>query len=366
VGQTSPAGSAAQSTQLATPVGRRYTYNYVRNSVKIAINAYDGSVRVYLADEADPIAAAYGRIYPELYTPLAQMPDALREHVRFPEDLFRVQTEILRSYHVTDPQVFYNGEDVWSLAFEGTADQRVVVEPYYLILRLPGETRSEFVLVNPFTPRGRDNMSGWLAARSDAPNYGELVLYKFPRDRLVYGPAQVRQRINQDPGISQQITLWDQEGSEVLFGNLLVVPIGRSTLYVQPLYLQASLTPAEASGQVQARARLPELRRVIVATGNRLAMEPTLDDALVRLFGAEAAGPGTGTGQTGTAGAPGATGGAGTTPPTAPPGVSEAARAARETYQRAVEALRAGDFARFGEELRRLDEQLATLEQPPP
>ena len=351
VGQTGPAGSTGQSTQTA-PIGRRYTYNYIRNSVKIAINAYDGSVRVYLADEEDPLAAAYGRIYPDLFTPLAQMPAALREHVRFPEDLFRVQTEILRSYHVTDPQVFYNGEDVWSLAFEGTADQRTVVEPYYLILRLPGETRSEFVLVNPFTPRGRDNMSGWLAARSDAPNYGELVLYKFPRDRLVFGPAQVRQRISQDPGISQQVTLWDQQGSEVLYGNLLVVPIGRSTLYVQPLYLQASLTDAEKAGQVQARARLPELRRVIVSTGNRLVMEPSLDEALTRLFGPEA----------------------GVAPPTPPPSppqtttpaTAETARAARETYQRAVEALRAGDFARFGEELRRLEEQLAALEQPPP
>jgi hypothetical protein len=272
-----------------------------------------------------------------------------------------VQTEILRSYHVTDPQVFYNGEDVWSLAFEGTADQRTVVEPYYLILRLPGEARSEFVLVSPFTPRGRENMSGWLAARNDAPNYGQLVLYKYPRDRLVYGPSQVRQRINQDPGISQQITLWDQQGSEVLYGNLLVVPIGRSTLYVQPLYLQRALSEAERAGTVPIGQRLPELKRVIIATGNRLAMEPSLEEALTRLFGADPAAPG----QTGTTTPPGQAG-----PPGAPaqpsPVVTESARAARATYQRALEALRAGDFARFGEELRRLDEQLAALEQSPP
>ena len=362
VGQVGPPG-AAQAAQAAPPVGRRYAYNYVRNSVKIAVNAYDGSVRVFLSDEDDPIAAAYGQIYPGLYVPMAQMPAELREHVRFPEDLFRVQTEILRSYHVTDSQVFYNGEDVWSLAFEGSADQRTVVEPYYLILRLPGEARSEFVLVSPFTPRGRENMSGWLAARNDAPNYGELVLYKYPRDRLVYGPAQVRQRINQDPGISQQITLWDQQGSEVLYGNLLVVPIGRSTLYVQPLYLQAARTEAELQGREPLRARLPELKRIIVATGNRLVMEPSLEEALTRLFGAEAAAiPGVPPppGSTGTPAAPG-TGG---TQPTL--AVAETARAARETYQRALEALRAGDFARFGEELRRLEEQLARLEQGPP
>ncbi|HET7770270.1 MAG TPA: UPF0182 family protein [Chloroflexota bacterium] len=356
---TSQAPGAPAQTPVA--VGRRYVYNYVRNSVKIAVNAYDGSVRVYLADEQDPIAAAYARVYPQLFTPLGQMPAELRDHVRFPEDLFRVQTEILRSYHVTDPQVFYNGEDVWSLAFEGTADQRTVVEPYYLILRLPGEARSEFVLVSPFTPRGRENMSGWLAARNDAPNYGQLVLYKYPRDRLVYGPSQVRQRINQDPGISQQITLWDQQGSEVLYGNLLVVPIGRSTLYVQPLYLQRALSEAERAGTVPIGQRLPELKRVIIATGNRLAMEPSLEEALTRLFGADPAAPG----QTGTTTPPGQAG-----PPGAPaqpsPVVTESARAARATYQRALEALRAGDFARFGEELRRLDEQLAALEQSPP
>ena len=372
IGQGPPPGSAQQApqaplTQQAAPVvvGRRYVYNYVRNSIKIAINAYDGSVRVYLSDEDDPIAAAYGRIYPQLFTPMAQMPAELREHVRFPEDLFRVQTEVLRSYHVTDPQVFYNGEDVWSLAFEGTPDQRVVVEPYYLILKLPGEARSEFVLVSPFTPRGRENMSGWLAARSDAPNYGELVLYKYPRDRLVYGPSQVRQRINQDPVISSQITLWNQQGSEVLYGNLLVVPIGRSTLYVQPLYLQAARTEAERHGREPLRQRLPELKRVIVATGTRLAMEPSLDEGLVRLFGAELAGsaPGLGAGQPSQSGP---TGSAGQPAPSIPAGLAETARAARETYQRAVEALRAGDFARFGDELRRLEEQLAQLEQPPP
>ena len=348
-----PGAQPGASAQPIVPLGRRYSYNYVRNSVKVAVNAYDGSVRVYLADPDDPIAAAYGRIFPGLYAPLEEMPSALREHVRYPEDLFRVQAEVLRTYHVTDPQVFYNGEDVWSLAFESTSDQRQVVEPYYLIMRLPGETQSEFVLVMPFTPRGRENMTGWLAARNDAPHYGSLLLYKFPRDRLVYGPSQVRQRINQDPSIAQQITLWNQQGSEILLGNLLVVPIGRSTLYVQPIYLQAEQTEAERRGLAPQRNRLPELKRVVVATGNHLAMEPSLDDALARLFG-EATGAQTPP-QPGQPQSP------------RPSGTSsEAARAARETYQRALEALRAGDFAKFGDELRHLDEQLSQLESSPP
>ncbi|MGI8423557.1 MAG: UPF0182 family membrane protein, partial [Chloroflexota bacterium] len=345
-GRQPRAGAPVSQPEVVT--GRRYTYNYVRNSVKVAVNAYDGSVRVYLSDEEDPIAAAYGRIFPGLLVSMAQMPAALRAHVRYPEDLFRVQADILRSFHVTDAQVFYNGEDVWSLAFEGTADQRTVVEPYYLILRLPGETRSEFVLVTPFTPRGRENMSGWLAARNDAPSYGELVLYKYPRDRLVYGPAQVRQRINQNPTISQQITLWDQQGSEVLFGNLLVVPIGRSTLYVQPLYLQAERSAAELQGREPLRARLPELKRVIVATGNRLVMEPSLEEGLSRLFGAD---------PNAAAAAPAASGSPEPQPPRpsgTPLAVGETARAARETYQRALQALRAGDFARFDDELNQL------------
>ncbi|HEU5317835.1 MAG TPA: UPF0182 family protein [Chloroflexota bacterium] len=342
-------GQPVQAQQPFVPPGRRYTYSYVRNSVKVAVNAYDGSVRVYLSDSDDPIAAAYERIFPGLFQAFDDMPLALREHVRYPEDLFRVQAEVLRTYHVTDPQVFYNGEDVWSLAFEGTPDRRVVVEPYYLIMRLPGETQAEFVLVTPFTPRGRENMTGWLAARNDAPHYGKLQLYKFPRDRLVFGPAQVRQRLSQDPTISQQITLWDQQGSEVLYGNLLVVPIGRSTLYVQPIYLQAEQTAATIN-------RLPELKRIILSTGNRVVMEPTLEDALSRLLGPEAIG------------APAAPAPAASTPtvPRVPAGVSEAARAARETYQRALDALRGGDFARFGEELRRLEEQLSQLEQGTP
>jgi uncharacterized protein len=358
-GATGQAGQAGQSGQSTLLPGRRYTYNYIRNSLKVAVNAYDGSVRVYLADPDDPVARVYADIFPGLFRPLSEMPAELRAHVRYPEDLFTVQAQVLRSYHVQDPQVFYNGEDVWSLAFEGGSGDRQVVEPYYLIMRLPGETQAEFVLVNPFTPLRRDNMTAWLAARSDAPNYGSLILYKFPRDRVIYGPAQIATRINQDPTISAQLTVWNQQGSRVQFGNLLVIPIGGSTLYVQPLYLVAE------------RSQLPELKRVIIATGNRLVMEPTLDEALLRLFGAGAVPPGTGAAPPGAQG-PGQPGAPATAPPTgqlpgltgaAPEAVRAAAQEARDTYQRAQEALRAGDFARFGEELRRLEEQLDRLQR---
>jgi len=319
----------------------RVAFNYVRNSVKATVDAHDGTITLYLADPADPVVRTYGAIYPGLFRPLEAMPAALRAHVRYPEDLFRVQTEILRAYHVQDPQVFYNGEDLWSTAQETLGGRRQPVEPYYVIMRLPGEAREEFLLMLPFTPATRDNMIAWLAARSDGADYGKLLLYKFPKDRLVYGPAQIDARIDQDPIISAQLTLWNQQGSRVIRGNLLVIPIGNSTLYVEPIYLQAE------------RSQLPELKRVIVATGNRLAMEATLEEGLARLFGPETA--------EAPPGGPAAPAAPAAPAPTAP--TSGAARAAREIYQRAVEALRAGDFARFGEELRRLEEQLAELER---
>jgi len=338
VPQGQPLGATGQTGQLAQqPLGpsRRYSFNYIRNSVKVVINAYDGSVRAYLSDPNDPIAQAYARIFPDLFVPLSDMPASLRAHIRYPEDLFRTQADILRSYHVQDPQVFYNGEDVWSLAFEGSSDRRQVVEPYYLIMRLPEETQAEFVLVAPFTPRGRENMTAWLAARIDEPHYGKLQLYKFPRDRLVYGPSQVNTRINQDPTISAQITLWDQQGSEVIRGNLIVIPIGRSTLYVQPLYLQAQ------------QSQLPELKRVVVATGNRLVMEPSLEEGLLRLFGPDAGINVPGVTPPGQSGQPAAPPSGPAARPSAPSGtgptaaeIAEAARQAREAFGRAQDALR--------------------------
>jgi uncharacterized membrane protein (UPF0182 family) len=233
------------------------------------------------------------------------------------------------------------------MPFEQVAGERAPVEPYYVIMRLPGETREEFLLMLPFTPASRQNMIAWLGARSDGDRYGQLVLYRFPKDRLIYGPAQIDARIDQEPTISAQLTLWNQQGSKVVRGNLLVIPIGGSTLYVEPIYLQAESN------------QLPELRRVVVATGNRLVMEPTLEEGLARLFGADTGLPVPGA----PGGLPGPPGPApGPAPPAVSPAASAAAREARAAYQRALEALRNGDFARFGEELRNLDERLRQLE----
>jgi uncharacterized membrane protein (UPF0182 family) len=281
------------------------------------------------------------------------MPAGLRQHVRYPEDLFRVQAQILRAYHVQDPRIFYNGEDVWGTATETVGERRIPVEPYYVVMRIPGEPREEFLLMFPFTPATRDNMVAWLAARSDGGDYGTLLIIKYPRDRLIYGPSQIDARIDQDPVISQQLTLWNQQGSRVIRGNLLVFPIGASNLYVEPIYLQAETS------------RLPELKRVIVANGNRLVMEVTLDDALSRLFGQEFGPPTVPPAGSAPAAVPGPAPGTG--PPQTPvapsPQVAAAAGAARETYQRALDALRAGEFARFGEELRALETQLSDIER---
>ena len=368
VQESVPLTGAAQPADGSPAISRQVTYNYIRNSVKVVVGAYDGAVTFYVADPADPLIRTYAAIFPQQFRPLETLPPALRPHLRYPEDLFRSQAQILRSYHVQDVQVFYNGEDVWNTPFESvtgqrspgsggvaagqgqatlapaTTTQRAPVEPYYVTMRLPGEAREEFLLMVPFTPASRDNMIAWLAARCDGPNYGQLVLFKFPKDRLIFGPAQIDARIDQDPTISSQLTLWNQQGSSVLRGNLLVIPVGGSTLYVEPIYLQA------------VASRLPELRRVVLATGNRLVMEPTLEQALARLYGVEIAPAG---------GGPGAPPGGAAAPPAGPAvpaDVSAAAREARAAYQRALDALRGGDFAGFGDELRQLDDRLRRLE----
>jgi uncharacterized membrane protein (UPF0182 family) len=328
----------------AASYGRRL--NYIRNSVKVVLDAYDGTVHFYVAEPQDPIIQVYQRAFPTLFRPLADMPEHLQQHVRYPEDLFRIQAEILRMYHMTDPQVLYNREDVWSIPREVFLDQPIDMQPYYVIMRLPGERREEFIIMLPFTPQNRDNMIAWLAARSDRPHYGQMLLFTYPKDRLVFGPMQIEARINQDPTISAQLALWQQRGSRVLRGNLLVVPIGDSNLYVEPLYLLAE------------RGQIPELQRVIVATGNRIVMAPNLGQAMAQLITGRAPAQ---------AGAPPPTApAAGTTPPAAPRDgadgrVAELARSANEHYARAQEALRNGDWARYGEELRALGSVLREL-----
>src|SRR5882724_9870058 len=248
--------------------------NYIRNSVKVTIDAYDGTVTFYRADDTDPIVRVYGGAFPGLLKPLEQMPEALRRHIRYPEDFFSIQARKYATYHMLDPQVFYNKEDLWALPRRTIEGRDRDMEPYYTIMRLPGEQKEEFILLTLFNPARRDNMIAWMAARSDPPNYGRLIVFNFPKQKLVYGPRQIDARIDQDPIISQQLALWNQRGSTVIRGSLLAIPIDQSLIYVQPLYLAASEQGA-----------LPELRRVIVAYGNQIAMEQTLEVSLARIFG---------------------------------------------------------------------------------
>lgn len=248
------------------------SFNYIRNPVKVIIDAYNGSVHFYVADPQDPIIKTWQVMFPGMLQPLSAMPASLHSHIRYPVDLFQVQSERLLTYHMTDPQVFYNREDLWQIPNEIYGSQLQPVEPYFLITQLPNGTTEEFILILPFTPSQRSNLIAWMAARSDGVHYGKVLQYQFPKERLVFGSAQIEARINQDPVISQQISLWNREGSRAVQGNLLVIPIEQSLLYVEPLYLEA-----EANG-------IPTLVRVIAAFENRIAMSETLDQSLKAVF----------------------------------------------------------------------------------
>jgi hypothetical protein len=249
--------------------------NYIRNSVKIVIDAYNGSVNFYIADPSDPIIQTWSKIFPSLLKPLDAMPATLRQHIRYPVDFFKLQSDRLMTYHMTDPQVFYNREDQWQIPNEIYGDESRPVEPYYLITSLPTVPFEEFILLLPYTPRQRTNLVAWLAARADGENYGRLLLYAFPKERLVYGPEQIEARINQDPVISQQISLWNRQGSRAIQGNLLIIPIEQSLLYVEPIYLEAT------------QNSLPTLVRVVVAYENRIVMTESLEQSLQAIFQAE-------------------------------------------------------------------------------
>jgi uncharacterized protein len=243
--------------------------NYLRNSIKVVVDAYDGSVVFYVVDQKDIMAKTYAAIFPTLFKPLAEMPVDLRRHIRYPRALLQIQAQMFKTFHMTDPAVFYNKEDLW----EVPSYRQKVMDPYYQITKLPGHQAEEFILLLPFTPSKRDNLAAWMAARCDGENYGQVIVYTFPRDRLVFGPRQIDARIDQDAYISQQLTLWGQHGSDVIRGSLLIIPIEDSLIYVQPLYLVAT-----------DKGGLPELRRVIVAYGNDVVMEETLEAAIQRLF----------------------------------------------------------------------------------
>ena len=255
----------------STPITGGY-FNYIRNSVKVVIDAYNGTMDFYIVDQKDPLVKVYQNMFPQLFKNFDQMPENLKEHIRYPKDIFQVQAELYSTYHMTDPDVFYNKEDYWNIPNEIYAENEIKMEPYYIVTKLPGHQREEFILMTPFTPSTKNNMIAWLAARNDQPEYGDLIVYKFPKEKLIFGPMQIEARIDQDSEISQQLTLWGQKGSTVIRGNLLVIPIGESILYVEPLYLRAE------TGEI------PELKRVIISNGSDVVIGNNLEDALGKLF----------------------------------------------------------------------------------
>lgn len=310
--------------------------NYQRNSVKLVIDAYDGSLTAYVSAPADPLIRTWERIFPGIFQPLARMPATLLAHRRYPDDLYRRQARLYTTYHMVAPEDFYHREDQWQIPEVDEANSAV---PFmrHLVMQLPEESHAEFIYMIPFTPRGKDNLSAWMVARNDGPEYGKLRVYQLPRQSLVFGPRQIESRINQDTEISRQVSLWDQRGSAVIRGDLLVIPIKKSLLYVQPLYLQAK------------DGRIPELKRVIVAYENQVVMAQTLDEALGEMFGAGAA---TGAGTTVSRSAESSTeGGA----------QAELLTEARRHYQNAMDAQRQGDWSRYGDEIRALGEVLGRL-----
>ncbi len=318
--------------------------NYMRNSVKVVIDAYDGDVRAYLTDPRDPMIRTLSRIYPGLLRPLSELTADLRAHLRYPEDLFRAQTSMYATFHMTDPETFYHREDQWQIPVSQLSDER---EGFirHIVMRLPGERDPEFILMRPFTPNQKDNLAAWMVARNDGAHYGKLIAYQFPRQSLVFGPTQIVNRINQDTEVSRQVSLWDQRGSEVIRGELLVIPIEASLLYVQPLYLRAQ------------GGKIPELKRVIVAHESRVVMEETLEAGLQRLFGDSAAKPAIAAAGPDVAPAPVAVRAA----DSASTGANELIRQASQHFERARAAQRADDWTTYGAEMRKLGEVLQRL-----
>ena len=310
-------------------------FNYIRNSIKATVDAYNGTVRLYVSDPRDPIILTYQKIFPKIFHGLEEMPPDLREHIRYPAALMSIQAQIYATYHMTDPQVFYNKEDLWRVPLRTAAGSAIPMEPYYTIMKLAGVgEKEEFILMAPFTPAKKENMISWMAARCDGPQYGKLLVYNFPKQKLVYGPQQIESRIDQDAEISKQLTLWDQGGSRVIRGSMLVIPVDQSLLFVQPLYL-------EASG-----GGLPELKRIIVVYGNVIVMEENLELCLKSIFGNRP-------GESGSAQKSGA--------PIVSANLKELARQANEHFSKAQRSLGKGDWSAFGEEMRAASDLIKRL-----
>jgi uncharacterized membrane protein (UPF0182 family) len=330
--------------------------SYMRNSVKVVIDAYDGTLDAYIAQPNDPVVQTYANIFGGIFKPISAMPADIRRHVRYPGDLFRIQTNLHATYHMIEPDAFYHREDQWQIP--GALNKTTNENPFmrHIIMRLPGEKNPEFIFMTPFTPRGKDNLAAWMVARMDGENYGKLSVYRFPKQSLVYGPKQIANRINQDTDISRQLTLWDQKGSEVIRGELLVIPIEESLIYVQPIYLRAE------------GGNIPELKRVVVAHENRVVMGESLEEGLNALFGAGAAAQtrtnvqdslstlGVEPSVVGNGLAPAPSAGA------APSGAAgQLLREAQTHYDRAIAAQRAGNWAEYGREIEQLGATIRAL-----
>ena len=312
--------------------------NYIRNSIKIVVDAYNGDVKLYIVDQDDPIAQTYKNIFPELFISGDKLPDNLRSHLRYPKDLFSIQSELYSTYHMEDPVVFYNKEDLWNIPSENFAGNTIDVEPYYIMSKLPGNDQEEFILMRPFTPANKSNMVAWMAGRMDGENYGDLVVYNFPKNQLIYGPNQIESRIDQDSDISQLLTLWGQRGSSVIRGNLLVIPVKNSILYVEPIYLQAE------------QSELPELKRVVVSYDGQIVMRTNLELALAEIFDldvdeeqkAESTLPGT---------------------DISTRDINTLIEDALDKYNEALEEQKAGNWSEYGEKIDELKELLEELKE---
>ena len=308
--------------------------------MKVVIDAYEGTADFYVIDSKDPIIKAYQATFPSLFKPIDAMPAGLRAHLRVPIDMFNTQVEIYATYHITDPKVFFSREDVWDIPTAQTSPGSAAtpVEPYYVLFRLPGEQNPEFLLIMPFTPRGKNNMVSWMAARNDGANYGQYVSYVLPKDKVIFGPQQVANRINENPAISRDFTLFHQAGSQVQQGNLLVVPIGNSFLYFEPIYLRAN----QASS-------LPELKKVILADSVNVVYTDTLQQAIDQLVGTSTAPPPTTT-----------------TPTTFTPAqvaqIADLVTQANAHYAAAYAALKAGDLTIFASEMATVGQLLQQLQ----
>jgi uncharacterized membrane protein (UPF0182 family) len=319
--------------------------NYIRNSVKIVIDAYEGTATFYVVDPKDPIIKAYQDTFPTLFTPMGEMPAGLRAHIRVPVDLFNVQASIYATYHLStsakDASVFFAREDVWDIPTAQSAPGSIPtpVQPYYVLFRLPGEQNPEFLLIMPFTPHGKNNLVSWMAARSDGSHYGQYVSYDLPKDKVIFGPQQVANRINQDPAISRDFTLFHGTGSQVQQGNLLVVPIGDSFLYFEPIYLRAT------SG-----SSLPELKKVTLADQNQVVYTDTLQQAIDQLVGTATAPPPTNTPPT-------------TITPAVLAQITDLVTQANVHYAAAYTDLKNGDFSGFASEMAQVGNILQQLQK---